>query len=81
MDPDIIFGYEGKVYSVGYEAYDKNRIVLPDGRVLEAGGWLESLPPQPTGLYEVPMLTAGMTPQEIAQLYNGVVAEVTELED
>lgn len=77
----IIFGYEDKVYSVGYEAYEKNLIVLPDGRVLEVGCWLESSPPQPADLKEVPMLTAGMTPQEIAQLYNGVLAQITELED
>lgn len=80
MEP-IIFGYEDKVYSVGYEAYEKNLIVLPDGRVLEVGCWLESSPPQPAGLHEVPMLTAGMVPEQIAKLYNGALATVAELDD
>ena len=78
MDPNIEFVYEGKRYTVESRAYDLNRIVLPDGRVLEANAWLESYPPQPEGLHEIPHLFASLPPEEIARQMNGVVAELNE---
>lgn len=76
MDPSIEFVYDGKHYTVEAKAYNLNRIVLPDGRVLEADGWLESYPPQPEGLHEVPHLFTNLPLDEIARQMNGVVAEV-----
>lgn len=76
MDPEIEFMYEGARYTVPFRAYKLNRIVLPDGRVLEANAWLESYPPQPEGLHEVPHLFTSLSPDEIAYQMNGVVAEV-----
>lgn len=78
MDPNIEFVYEGKRHSVESRAYDLNRIVLPDGRVLEASTWLESSPPQPEGLHEIPHLFVSSGLDEIAQMMNGVVAELNE---
>lgn len=75
MDRDIWFTYEGVHYTVSMRAYDLNKIVLPDGRVLESRGWLESLPPQPSGLHEVPCLFSSLSPDETARLMNGVVAK------
>lgn len=74
---NILFGYGGKLYRVGYEAYSLNRIVLPDGTVLESkDGWFESMPPTPNGpLTTVQHLFGNLTPNEIAQHLNGVVAE------
>ena len=46
----IHFSYNGINYQVDDRAYDVNRIQLPDGTVLEAGGWLETCPPQPDNL-------------------------------
>jgi len=71
---DIYFSYDGQRFVVEGRAYDVGRIVLPDGRLLEASGWLESMPPQPTGLHEINHLFADSTPAEIAQQMNGVVA-------
>lgn len=76
MDPEIEFMYEGTRYTVPYRAYDLNRIVLPDRRVLEANNWLESDPPQPEGLREVLHLFTSLPPEEIARQMSGVVAEV-----
>ena len=51
---EIKFEFEGKTYKVGMEAYDKNLIILPDGRILKVTGWLESYPPQ---VYEIKEIT------------------------
>ena len=75
MEPNISFTYEGKRYSVSHEAYDLDRIVLPDGRVLQVEAWKEISPPQPVGLREVPTVFSSNTPEDIATLMNGVVAE------
>lgn len=32
---DIYFSYEGSFYKVGFDAYSKGRIVLPDGRAFD----------------------------------------------
>jgi len=44
---DIHFEYEGQTYVVSENAYNLNRIVLPDCRVIDVGYWLESKPPKP----------------------------------
>lgn len=74
MNSQIRFSYEGKDYTVGSEAYNVNRIVLPDGRVLDVEHWLESAPPQPAELHEQTHFVVG-TPQEVAQIMNGVLAQ------
>jgi len=50
---DITFVFENQKYTCPAEAYDRNRIVLSDGRILSAGAWLESMPPKPQGLHVV----------------------------
>lgn len=52
-EPTIFFTFEGKQYETSMDAYRTNTIVLPDGRVLQANGWMESYPPQPDGLHLV----------------------------
>lgn len=43
------FIFEDKRYQVSIEAYEQSgNIKLPDGRILEVDGWLESMPPQPS---------------------------------
>lgn len=76
MEPDINFAFDGKRYTVSSKAFDLDLIILPDGRAIQAsGGWLESYPPQPVGLVEVPHLFQALNPDEIAIQLNGVVAE------
>ena len=70
----IFFSFEEMYYTTDAEAYDLNIIVLPDGRVLEVEGWLESNPPKPAGLHETKNLFASKKPEDIAKLMNGVVA-------
>ncbi len=72
----ITFEYEGVLYTASLLAYELNRIVLPDRRILEADAWLESNPPMPNGLHEVPHTFTNLPPEEIAHLMNGVIAKV-----
>lgn len=57
-EPEIHVSYEGKKYTVPMAAYDTNLIGLPDGRVLQSAGWLESYPPQHMALSEVTLLSS-----------------------
>jgi hypothetical protein len=74
MDPRIKFEFEGHRYTVEARAYDQGRIILPDGRMLEAEAWLESFPPKPQGLH-VSRTFNGIKPEKIAILMNAVVAK------
>ncbi len=74
-EPEIRFHYDGVNYVVGMQAYDLNKIVLPDGRVLEATGWYESYPPQPDGLVEVPHLFTYLSLGEIAHNLGAAIAQ------
>ncbi len=49
----IQFSFDNEDYQVSNEVYVGNFIQLPDGRVLAATMWLESNPPQPSGLHVV----------------------------
>lgn len=49
----IYFEFDGKQYRVGDAAYDCNRILLLDGRVLRVFGWFETLSYVPQELEEV----------------------------
>ncbi len=75
MDPEIRFEFEGRKYTVESKAYDLGRIILPDGRMLEAEAWLESYPPQPEGLHEVNHTFKALEPAKIAELLDAVVAK------
>lgn len=46
----IKFGFEGKQYEIAADAYEVDKIQLPDGRVLKVGCWLETSPPKPADL-------------------------------
>lgn len=52
---NITFSYEGKSYEANMvDSYDLGKYIrLPDGTLLQAQGWLESLPPRPMGLKAV----------------------------
>lgn len=50
MEQKIRFEFESKMYETDMDFYDVNRCTLPDGRLLMANGWLESMPPRPSGL-------------------------------
>lgn len=66
---EIVFDFDGKSYVVGMGAYNKDRMVLPDGIVLEvAEGWLESMPPIPQGLKISPKSYTGMIEQIAAEV-------------
>lgn len=46
----IKFKYNGKLYEVSMAVYNENKsIKMPDGKVINVLGWLESYPPQPMG--------------------------------
>lgn len=77
---NIRFTWAGKKYTVGMEAYDSAEcIVLPDSTALKPEMWLESYPPIPSGLEEVPHLFKNCDAYTTATNLNGVVAtEVTE---
>ncbi len=55
---DIRFEFEGKTYTAPAGFYDTSLAILPDGRTVTATGWLESLPPKPTGIKLVPTVKA-----------------------
>jgi hypothetical protein len=60
--------------------YDLDRVVLPDGRLLQVqGGWKESFPPQPSGFSEIPLeYKAKLKPAAIAHFNKAVLAtEIT----
>jgi hypothetical protein len=72
----IEFIWNGHSYKVGMEAYDKNRIVLPDGILLEAEEWLESHPPQPIELHQIRHNFLGLGQDEIAKKLDAVPATI-----
>lgn len=49
-DRKIKFTFEEENYEVAMEAYNTNKILLPDGRILGVTGWLERFPPIAQGL-------------------------------
>jgi hypothetical protein len=65
----IIFGFEEKRYTVSVAAYPTGNIQLPDGRQLSVGMWMESYPPQVSGLKLVE------TPVDNAALATEIVPE------
>lgn len=52
-DPRITFNYAGQRYSAPLAFYTRNAARLPNGRVIAAKSWSESMPPQPEGLHDV----------------------------
>jgi hypothetical protein len=62
VDTDILFTFEGTTYRAPGAFYKTNRVQLPDGRLLHAAGFLETFPPQPTGLSVEPVPQATVEP-------------------
>lgn len=54
----ITFGFDGQKFEADMSFYYTGRCQLPDGRIIEADGWLESMPPQPVNFREVKFATA-----------------------
>jgi hypothetical protein len=53
-EPKIWFKFEDNEYQASMDAYYKNKYVeLPDGRLLGVRMWLESYPPQMSGIHVV----------------------------
>jgi len=77
----IHFQYKEHNYIVNHEAHDKDKIILPDGRVLEIHGWKEAEPPTPIELVEIfhPTVTYDAeVVARLAQIYDAALAvEVT----
>jgi len=62
----IEFVWKGRKYQVGQIAYNVNLIRLPDKTLLKVSGWLESMPPKPTGLKAIdPEQRGGILATEI----------------
>lgn len=76
----IEFDWKDKHYKVGKKAYDLNKIVLPDGTLLEGIMWFDdSNPPQLEELQEHPHPYKGRkSAEEIAKMFDGIVAESVE---
>lgn len=70
----IIFKYEGKNYLVSNKAYDLDRVVLPDGQLLEVEGWKELHPPLPINLRPVNHRFQHLKPAFIAHQTNAALA-------
>ncbi|MFC1645090.1 hypothetical protein ACFL08_03615 [Patescibacteria group bacterium] len=49
----IEFVFEGVRYQCDESACKKNKIRLPDGRVIAAAEWIEVIPPYPEGLHAI----------------------------
>jgi len=45
-------------YVITYLGPEPDLVQLPDGTLLKINGWLESFPPQPADLVEVPVVQA-----------------------
>jgi hypothetical protein len=69
----IIIEFEGVKYEVDLEAYETDKILLPDGRLLQVQGWHESHPPKPVKLCEVKHNFKG-TAVETANYFGAVLA-------
>lgn len=88
------FRFEGKKYEVpdldAVVADDKNKFVLPDGRLLRANGWIDMINPgcgwletsnpgiSPGGLRVESHDFQGLAPDEIAHKLNATLARVLE---
>ncbi len=62
---DIRFMFEGKRYTAPASFYDSGFAMLPDGRVVAATAWLETLPPKPEGIKVVDVATAAESKEAI----------------
>ena len=54
----ITFEWKGIKYRISNDAYHRNYMMLPNGVLLHVTGWLESFPPQPAEISEVPYVAA-----------------------
>ena len=69
----ILFNFKGKRYEVGREAYDNDKIVLPDGTLIHVGNWSESSPPEPNDMYQIEHVF-GSNPQAVAENLGAAIA-------
>lgn len=71
-------------YIADHEAYDKERIILPDGRVFEVHGWKEAEPPTPIELTEIfrPTVKLGTdVVARLAEIFDAALAEEVTLQN
>ena len=69
----IKFEFEGKHYQVDDDAYVLEKIVLPDGQLIQINGWHETKPPEPIKLYVITHDFKG-SPAEIADHFRASLA-------
>ena len=62
---DIVFRFEGRRYIAPGDFYVHNAARLPDGRLIRADDWFESMPPQPGGLTVVASADAYVEAREV----------------
>ncbi len=73
----VHFVWEGKKYKVDIEASRSNgSIILPDGRALMVGIWLQSLPPIPDEIVEYNHVFKKLPVKIIAVILRGRIAEL-----
>ncbi|MDO8571482.1 MAG: hypothetical protein Q7R79_02290 [bacterium] len=71
---DIKFSFEDQEYLAGSDFYDKDRVVLPDRRILDVeDGWSEKLPPAPCRLIQVGTGNNSVSVEVIAELWHAAV--------
>ncbi len=76
----IEFEWKNRRYAVSLWAADVDKIVLPDGTLLEVNGWTESFPPIPKELVEVSHVFSHMPPQDIAFQFRADLAQELDLD-
>lgn len=62
----ITFDYHGTHYRLPGNAYPCWLICLPNGQLLQIGGWLHSLPPRPVDLTPIAKLPGGSAAAKVA---------------
>lgn len=77
MSDRIVFEHEGQTYSVPPEAYNTDRIILPDRRMFEIG-WSETNPPTILQMHEIDQPWDTLSLTAVAGFCGAVLAEKVE---
>jgi len=75
---EIKFKFEGCAYTAPESFYETNRFTLPDGRVIAAREWAETMPPRPVKLHVVSL---GHGPRAVAEHKTIIVCKAGSLPD
>lgn len=75
MDPEIEFEWLGVKYDVSTDAYNTDRILLPDGTLLLVTKWGERIVPDVLEIEEVAYFRFG-TLEDMARKHGAVIAKL-----